>query len=155
MDKVGATYPAYTYEVSREKIREYAAALGETDPRWFGDGDDVVAPPTFAAAFTITKGGDLVLADPELNTHDSYVHTSQRYVYGDRPMRPGDVLTCVARIADIRAMRGTELLTVEVDCRFADGSLAVRSEGVIAFLAPEDATNDATNDATDGGEGPA
>src|SRR5690606_24159499 len=37
-DKVGTTYPSYTYEVSREKIREYAAALGESDPRYYADG---------------------------------------------------------------------------------------------------------------------
>jgi hypothetical protein len=56
-DKVGTSYPSYTYEVSREKIREYASALGESDPRYFSDGDDCVAPPTFAACFTVIKGG--------------------------------------------------------------------------------------------------
>jgi hypothetical protein len=133
-DKVGTVYPAYRYEVSREKIREYAVALGESDPRYLGDGDDVVAPPTFAAAFTITKGGEVVLTDPELGAHPALVHGSQRYAYGERPLRPGDVLTCTPRVAGISARGSNEFLTIEVDCRFEDDSPAVLSEATIVFL---------------------
>jgi hypothetical protein len=133
-DKVGTEYPPYTYEVSREKIREYAQALGESDPRYFSDGDDCVAPPTFAASYTVIKGGAAAFSDPDLGVHPALVHGSQRYVYGDRPVAPGDTLTCTPRIADIQVRGRNELLTVEVDCRFDDGSLAVRSEAVIIFL---------------------
>jgi hypothetical protein len=133
--KVGTTYPPYTYEVSREKIHEYATALGETDPRYTSHGDDCVAPPTFAASFTVTKGGASAFADPDLGVHPALVHGSQRYVYGDRPLRPGDVLTCTPKIADIQVRGRNEMLTLEVDCRFADDdALAVRSEAVIVFL---------------------
>ena len=133
-DKVGTQYPPYTYEVSREKIREYAQALGESDPRYYSDGDDCVAPPTFAAAFTVIKGGAAAFSDPDLGVHPALVHGSQRYVFGDRPVAPGDTLTCTPRIADIQTRGRNEMLTVEVDCRFPDGSLAVRSEAVIIFL---------------------
>jgi hypothetical protein len=133
-DKVGSQYPPYTYEVSREKIRDYAQALGESDPRYYSDGDDCVAPPTFAASFTITKGGAAVFSDPDLGVHPALVHGSQRYVFGDRPIRPGDRLTCTPKIADIRSRGRNEMLTIEVDCRFEDASPAVRSEAVIIFL---------------------
>lgn len=133
-DKVGSTYPSYTYEVSREKIREYASALGETDQRYFSSGDDCVAPPTFAACFTVIKGGADIFGDPDLGTHPALVHGSQRYVFGDRPLQPGDVLTCTPRIADISVRGRNELLTIEVECRFEDDALAVRSEAVIVFL---------------------
>jgi hypothetical protein len=134
-DKVGTSYPPYTYEVAREKIREYATALGETDPRYFSDGDDCVAPPTFAACFTLTKGGEAAFADPELGTHTTLVHGSQRYAFGDRPMRPGDTLVCTPRIADISDRGSNEFLVIEVDCRFADtDELACRSEATIVFL---------------------
>jgi hypothetical protein len=133
--KVGTTYPPYTYEVSREKIREYASALGESDPRYHSAGDDCVAPPTFAAAFTVTKGGEAIFADPDLGTHQTLVHGSQRFEYGDRPLRPGDTLTCTPRVGDISVRGKNEMLTIEVDCRFADDDgLAVRSEAVIVFL---------------------
>jgi hypothetical protein len=134
-DKLGTSYPPYTYEVSREKIREYATALGESDPRYFGDGDECVAPPTFAACFTVVKGGAAALGDPELGAHPALVHGTQRYVFGERPLRPGDVLTCTPRIADITARGRNEFLVIEVDCRFAgSGELAVRSEATIVFL---------------------
>jgi hypothetical protein len=134
-DKVGTTYPAYAYEVTRAKIHEYALALGETDPRYLSDGDDCVAPPTFAACFTVIRGGAALFADPDLGTHPALVHGSQRYVYGDRPLTPGDLLECTPRIADISVRGANEMLTVEVDCRFQDtGEQAVTSEGVIVFL---------------------
>lgn len=142
-DRVGTAYPSYRYEVCREKIREYAAALGESDPRYFSDGDDCVAPPTFAACFTVIKGGAAILTDPGLGAHPALLHGSQTFAYGERPLRPGDVLTCTPHIADISYRRRNELLTLEVDCRFEDSDeLAVRSTGVIVFLgsAPEEAS---------------
>ena len=132
-EKVGTTYPSYTYEVSREKIREYATALGETDPRYFSDGDDCVAPPTFAACFTITKGGAAAFSDPELGAHPGVVHGSQRYTF-DRPLRPGDVLTCTPRIADISARGANEFLVIEVVCEDADGRHVVTSQATIVLL---------------------
>ncbi len=57
-DVVGKTYPATTYAVGREKVREFAYAVGETNPLYL-DHDaaraaghaDVVAPPMFAVVF--------------------------------------------------------------------------------------------------------
>ena len=134
-DKIGTVYPAYVYEVSREKIREYAAALGESDPRYFSEGADCVAPPTFAACFTIPRGGEAAFRDPELGTHTRMVHGSQRYRYGSRPLRPGDRLTCTPRVADVTVRGQNEFLVLEVDCRF-EGSQerAVLSEATMVFL---------------------
>ena len=140
-DKVGTSYPPYRYEVSREKIREYAAALGESDPRYYSDSDDCVAPPTFAAAFTVIKGGDAAFADPDLGTHRTLVHGGQRFAFGERVLRPGDTLECTPRIADITVRGANEFMEIHVDCRFADsGELAVTSEATIVFLgsAPTD-----------------
>lgn len=150
-DRVGTSYPAYTYEVSREKIREYAHALGEDDPRYLGDGDDTVAPPTFAAAFTVTRGFAAPFADEGLGAHPALVHGSQRYTYGDRPLRPGDVLTCTPTITAISVRGDNEMLTLEVDCRFADGSSAVRGEATLVFLgsAPKAAGAGATEQGSD------
>ncbi len=133
-EKIGMTYPPYTYEVSREKIREYATALGETDPRYFSDGDDCVAPPTFAACFTITKGGAAAFSDPELGAHPAVVHGSQRYTFSGRALRPGDVLTCTPRIADISARGANEFLVIEVVCEDAEGRHVVTSHATIVLL---------------------
>jgi hypothetical protein len=144
-DKIGTDYQPYRYEVCREKIREYAAAVGETDPRYFSDGDDCVAPPTFVAVFTITRGGAEVFADPDLGAHWTLVHGAQAYEYGHRPLQPGDAVVCTPRIADISYRRRNELLTLEIDCRFEDtGERSVLSTNTIVFLgsAPEDRTEE-------------
>lgn len=130
---VPRTYEPYTYEVSREKIREYASALGETDPRYFSDGDDCVAPPTFAASYTIIKGGAPVFADPEVGAHWNLVHGSQRYDFG-RPVRPGDVLTCTTTLAEVTPRGSNQFATIEVDCTFEDGERAVLATQVIVFF---------------------
>lgn len=144
-DKVGTTYPTYRYEVCREKVREYATALGETDPRYFSEGDDAVAPPTFAACFTIIKGSASAFADEELGTHPALVHGSQRYTFGERPIRPGDVLVCTPRVAEISSRGRNERLTIEVDCRFEDSDQrAVLSEAMIVFLGSAEVTEEAS-----------
>jgi hypothetical protein len=140
-DKVGTTYPAYAYEVSREKIREYAVALGETDPRYLSDGDDCLAPPTFAACFTVMRGSTDIFADPDLGTHHKLVHGSHAFRFGDRPLRPGDRLVCTPQITDISARGSNEMMTIQIACRFDDtDEHAVTSEAVIVFLgsAPAD-----------------
>jgi hypothetical protein len=142
--KVGTVYPSYVYEVSREKIREYAAALGESDPRYFSDGDDCVAPPTFAATFTVIRGGMAAFGDPDLGAHMVLVHGSQRYAFGERPVRPGDVIVCTPRIASITARGRNEFLVTEVDCRFRDtDERAVLSETTIVFLGSAPRTDEA------------
>jgi hypothetical protein len=140
---VGKVYPAYRYEVSREKIRDYAYALGETDPRYFSDGDDCVAPPTFAAAFTVIRGGEPAFSDPELGAHKALVHGSQRFAFGARPVTPGDVLNCVPHIAGISHRGENEFLELHVTCTFADSDeLAVRSEATIVFLGSASSAGD-------------
>lgn len=129
----GKEYPAYTYEVSREKIREYAAALGEDDPRYYSDGDDCVAPPTFAACFTFTKGGAPLFADEDLGLHWNLVHGTQRYEFG-RAVRPGDVLTCTPSFGGVTPRAGNEFVVMEVDSRHADGELAVRSSATLVLF---------------------
>ena len=64
---------AITYSVGREKVREFAAAVGETDAR-FHDVEaaraagfaDVVAPPMFASVYAGRPVFALVL-DPATN----------------------------------------------------------------------------------------
>jgi len=63
---------------------------------------------------------EAMLGDDELGAHFNLVHGSQGYEWGERALRPGDRLHLTTRIADIVVRRGNELLTLEVDCRFAD-----------------------------------
>lgn len=130
--------------MSREKVREYALVTGTTDPAYLADPADVpsgeiVAPPTFAACFTVTRGGGAMFTDPDLGAHWTLVHGSQEYEF-HRPIRVGDVLECTPWIADISARGRNEFLTLQIDCVDAGSKEpVVTSRGTIIFLgsAPE------------------
>lgn len=141
--RIGHVYPSYTYEVAREKLREYAEATGITDPIYRADASevplsDIVAPPTFAACFCLGRVADLV-ADPELGAHWNLMHGSQTFVH-HRPVRGGDVLRCTPTIADIQSRGPMELLTQSIECAdAATGDPVVTSRSVIVFFAERDA----------------
>lgn len=135
--RVGHRYASYRYDVCREKIREYALATGVADPAYTDDTADVVAPPTFAACFTVVRGVQALFADPELGAHPALMHGSQEYTW-QRALRPGDVLDCSPWIADIVSRGRSEFLTLQIDCAdVASGQPAVTSRSTIVFLSPE------------------
>ncbi|MEV6985308.1 MaoC family dehydratase N-terminal domain-containing protein [Sphaerisporangium sp. NPDC051017] len=118
-DFVGRTYPASTsYEVSRVKIKEFAAAIGDHNPIYrdpeaarAAGHPDVVAPPTFPIVFTLAGAGE-ALADPDLGLDFAMVvHGEQRFEYV-RPIHAGDELLCESTISEIRSLGRNELLTV-------------------------------------------
>jgi acyl dehydratase len=111
-DAVGKTYPPVVYAVGREKIREYAAATGETDPvclepdaaRAAGYAD-VVAPPMFAVVYSAPSLGPAVL-DPEVGIDfAALVHGGQEFAWGP-PVVAGDEVTTTAVVKDISERRG-------------------------------------------------
>jgi len=114
----GRTYPAEdTYVVGREKVREFASAVGELSPLSH-DGSaaraegypDVVAPPTFAIVVTM-KADEAVLFDPELGLDFSrVVHGEQHFSY-TRPIVAGDELTVTTVIENIREVAGNDMIT--------------------------------------------
>ncbi len=123
--------------MSREKIREYAAATGVSDHPAMADpstvpADEVLAPPTFAACFTVGRGE--MFSDPELGAHWNLVHGSQAYEYA-RPVRAGDLLACTPKIVDIVDRGKMEFLTFQIDCAdAATGEPVVTSTSVIIFF---------------------
>ncbi|MEU3511793.1 MaoC family dehydratase N-terminal domain-containing protein [Streptomyces longwoodensis] len=116
---VGRSYPpTEPYEVGREKIREFAEAVGDANPaytdpeaaRALGH-PDVIAPPTFVFAITFKAAGQVV-RDPQLGLdYDRVVHGDQKFSYV-RPLRAGDRLTVTSTIETIRSMAGNEILDV-------------------------------------------
>jgi acyl dehydratase len=77
-----------TYVVGREKIREYAAAVGETDPRFHDVAAaraagfaDLVAPPMFACVYAWRALAPAVL-DPEVGIDFArLVHGGQDFTW--------------------------------------------------------------------------
>jgi acyl dehydratase len=116
---VGRSYPpSAPYLVSREKIREFADALGDPNPayrdvaaaRALGH-PDVIAPPTFPIVLALGDAGRSVIEDPDLGLdYTRVVHGDQRFVYA-RPVAAGDLLTATPRITVIRTIAGNDMLT--------------------------------------------
>jgi acyl dehydratase len=135
---IGRTYPpSAPYEVGREKIREFATAIGDQNPayhdvaaaRALGHAD-VVAPPTFP--FVIThRAMDVALFDPDLGLeYSQVVHGDQRFAY-TRPVVAGDVLVVHGTIENIRSMAGNDLLTFRGDVTTTAGEPVVSAWSVI------------------------
>jgi acyl dehydratase len=108
----GKTYEPKTYAVGREKVREYANAVGETNPvhldveaaRAAGY-DDVVAPPMFAVVYSAPAMAPAVL-DPEIGMNLAMmVHGGQEFEWG-RPVVAGDEITTTASVKDISERDG-------------------------------------------------
>jgi acyl dehydratase len=109
---IGKTYPADTYAVGREKIREYAAAVGETDPRHHdveaaraAGYADVVAPPMFAVIYA-GRSVFPALFDAEVGIDFAMmVHGAQEFRWGPVVVA-GDELTTTAKVAEVSERGG-------------------------------------------------
>jgi acyl dehydratase len=135
---VGKTYPpSEPYEVSREKIREFAEAIGDPNPAYrqievakqLGYAD-VIAPPTFPIALTLRASG-VAAFDPEVGIdYSRVVHGDQRFVYS-RPVRAGDRLICTVSIESARSIAGSDILGTKADVSTEDGEHVVTAYATI------------------------
>jgi acyl dehydratase len=100
-----------SYLVGREKIREYASAIGETaaichdvEAARAAGFADVVAPPMFAAVYSWRAMGPAVL-DPEVGIDFArLVHGAQEFTWHE-PVVAGDEIVTEASFVD-HAKRG-------------------------------------------------
>lgn len=117
---VGRTYPPTpAYLVSRAKIAEFAAALGDgANPAYAGEAP--IAPPTFAVLLSSAAWGGL-FDDPELGLSlDRTVHGDQRFTW-NRPLRAGDEITATLRIDQVRLRGAMAIVTISVQLVTAAG----------------------------------
>ncbi|WP_327000480.1 MaoC family dehydratase N-terminal domain-containing protein [Dactylosporangium sp. NBC_01737] len=120
--------------VERGKIREFGAAVGSDNPRYFGD--DPISPPTFlwSSAFWATEAGSPWGAQaPDLSRA---LHAGQQYVFHGPPPRAGTVLHCRQRIDRVytkQGRRGGTLEFAEIVTEFRDigGSLVAEARATL------------------------
>jgi acyl dehydratase len=118
-DVVGKTYPALTYAVGREKIKEYALAVGESNPLYLDPGvareagyADVVAPPMFAVVYC-SAAIMPVLFDPEVGIDFArMVHGGQEFRWGPLVVA-GDEVTTVTSVKDVSERAGNGFFVFE------------------------------------------
>ena len=121
-DVQGRSYPpSPPYQVSREKIREFAAAVQATHPahtdlaaaQALGH-PDLVAPPTFAVV--IAQGAEaVVVKDPEANIDFTrVVHADERFTH-HRPIVAGDELSATVTVESVKSLGGHSMITTRAD----------------------------------------
>jgi acyl dehydratase len=139
----GRVYPAQAYEVSREKIREFADAIGDPsavyrDPtaatqRGFLD---VIAPPTFAM-LPVLRGFDQLVADLGVS-YAQVIHVSQRFVH-TRPIRAGDQLMTTTSLDSVRSAAGNDLLGIRCEIVAESGEAVCTATATLLIRTSEDA----------------
>lgn len=142
-DLVGRIYPAgQSYQVGREKIREFATAVKATSPAHFDveaarklGFNDVVAPPTFAIIIAQRADAQLI-ADPASGIDFSrVVHADQHFTH-HRPIVAGDELLAELYVDQVREMGAGAMITTRAEITTVSGdkiatttsSLLVRAE---------------------------
>jgi acyl dehydratase len=109
---VGHVFAPASYAVGREKIREYAHAVGETNPlhtdldaaRAAGHAD-LVAPPMFAAVYTSPAIGPAML-DPTVGIDFArMVHGAQEFAWGPLVVA-GDEIETEVEVTDASGRGG-------------------------------------------------
>jgi acyl dehydratase len=126
---VGREYPPITSDVTLAAMQDYARAYNDDNPAFFDASrpGGIVAPPMFAVAVT----WDAVMGaamDPSVGAD------LLRSVHGEqdmefiRPMRPGDVITSVAKIASIETKVTGETMTIVVEARDRTGAAVQKTQ---------------------------
>jgi acyl dehydratase len=118
---IGKSYPPSTYAVGREKVIEYAHAVGETNPLHLDPGAaraagyaDVVAPPMFAVVFC-GRATTPPLFDPEVGIDFAHmVHGGQEFRWGPLVVA-GDEITTTTTVKDVSERGGMGFYVFETE----------------------------------------
>jgi acyl dehydratase len=124
---IGKTYPPSDYAVGREKIREYAVAVGEENPLHI-DLDaaraagyrDLVAPPMFCVVYCGVAIG-AAMFDPEVGIDFArLLHSAQEFRWGPL-LTAGDEVGTTMTVKDISARGAMGFYTFESVSKNGDG----------------------------------
>ncbi len=129
---IGKSFPPFEYEVGKEKIAEYARAVGEDNPVYFdrerakeAGFRDVPAPPMFAVVYSAGSVGPAIF-DPDVGINFSMmVHGGQEFVWAE-PVCSGDLITTETSVKDISEKGGMGFYVFESLSRNQDGQEVVR-----------------------------
>ena len=131
-EAIGKSYAPVEYEVGKEKIGEYARAVGEENQVYFdreaaraAGFRDVPAPPMFAVVYS---WGSVALpaVDPDVDLNFAMlVHGGQEFVWGE-PVCSGDVISTVASVKDVHEKGGMGFYIFETVSTNQDGQEVAR-----------------------------
>ena len=139
-DLKGRAYPdTPPYLVGREKVREFARAVGSTDPLSLDPEaavaagyPDVVAPPTFPVVVQDLTLAQLLADETAGVDFSRVVHGEQRFRF-TRPIVAGDLLTAAMTVTDVKTLGGNAMVTAETAVRDADGAPVVTATSTLVI----------------------
>jgi acyl dehydratase len=136
--------PSPPYQVGREKIREFATAIGERSPmchdvvaaRAAGH-PDLVAPPTFTVVFTMPRI-EALLREPAFGWRfEGTVHGGQTIEF-HRPICAGDELITTVEVKNLTIRAGTHMLTLRCESSDQFGKPVCATEALLLSQADGD-----------------
>ena len=135
--------PSRPYLVGREKVREFALAVGEgasvctdLDAARAAGHPDLVAPPTFAAVFIIPMT-EAFLRTPAVEwDYRRMVHGEQSFTM-HRPLYAGDEVITTLHVDDLRTRAGSLFLTLRCEVADAAGDPVLTAVSLMVTTAGE------------------
>lgn len=128
----GKSFPAFEYEVGKEKIGEFARAIGVDNPVFFDREAatevgfrDVTAPPMFAVVYCAGAMAPAIFDDEVAMNFAAMVHGGQEFVWGE-PVCSGDVISTTATVKSIDERDGKGFYVFESVSTNQDGAEVVR-----------------------------
>ncbi len=141
--KIGQSFPPFTIEVERGKIRELALAIGDDNPIYQSHEEaqaagypDVPLYPTSPTTFTFWGNSKMVSQIASLGINLMRVlHGEEEYEYLT-PIYPGDTLTGVMMLVDGKTRQGQggssmDILTIEIDYTNQHGTPVLKAHQVV------------------------
>ena len=131
-DAIGKQWPAATYEVGAEKIREFADAIGagsdvhrDREAAKSVGYRDLVAPPMFCVVYSARAMGPAIL-DPDVGINlATMLHGSQEFEW-DEPVCHGDVIDTTTTCREIYEKDGKGFYVFETVSTNQDGEQVVK-----------------------------
>jgi acyl dehydratase len=133
--------PGVPYRVGREKIREFALAIGEgasvchdVAAAQAAGHPDLVAPPTFTVTFTM-PAIEAFLRDP------AFGWDYARMVHGDqsitlhRPVHAGDDLVTTIYVEDLTTRGGSHMLRLRCEVADSEGAPVATTRALLVTQA--------------------
>jgi acyl dehydratase len=122
---VGRTFPATApYDVTEERVEAFARATGTP----YAAGDP--APATFPIVVAFAAMQQLMTAPGVGIELHRVVHGQQRFVH-ERPVRVGDRLAAELRVAGVRSIGGSDVISTSSRITDADGTLVCTADATL------------------------
>ncbi len=138
---IGLTGPQYVFEVEKRHIRQFAEAIGDSNPLYVDEEyakstiyGGIIAPPSFPVAIGADSGQGVELP----LDYSRMLHGEQEFIY-HRPIRAGDRLSCQMKVTDVYEKEGKngpmQFLVMDTEMKDQEGELVVISRTNIIYRA--------------------